>query len=192
MVLSITENTLIQEFFVSGFTHILPHGGDHVLFILGLFFLSRNLGVLLFQMTLFTVAHSITLGLSLYGYLSLPTAFIEIVIALSISFVAIENLLVRDRMKCWRPWIVFVFGLVHGLGFAHCFTQLPVISEFTLLEMISFNFGIECGQLAVIALAYAAVALWWKRDGYTKWVARPACMLIAMTGFVLAVERGFF
>ncbi len=84
---------VIPKFFAIGFTHILPYGLDHILFLLGLFFLTRSFGVLLFQMTLFTIANSLTLGLSLYGVVSLPTQIVKI---------AIEDLF-RDRLSRWRP-----------------------------------------------------------------------------------------
>lgn len=86
---------VIPKFLMIGFTHILPQGLDHILCILGLFFLSRSLPALLFQMTLFTLAHSLTLGLSIYGFVSVPTQVVEVAIALSIAFIAIENVFQR-------------------------------------------------------------------------------------------------
>ena len=103
-------------------THSLPQGLDHILFILGLFFLSRSFPALLFQMTLFTLAHSLTLGLSIYSVVSVPPQVVEVAIALSIAFIAIENLF-RDDLSRWRPAVVFCFGLIHGLGFAHSFSE---------------------------------------------------------------------
>lgn len=181
---------VIPKFFVIGFTHILPGGLDHILFILGLFFLTRSFGVLLFQMTLFTLAHSLTLGLSLYGFLSVPTTVVETAIALSIAFIATENLF-RDSISRWRPYVVFAFGLIHGLGFAHTFQENVVVQSDFLPALFSFNMGIEFGQLAVVALAYAAVAAWWKQDYYRKLIARPASLAIAASGLYWAFERSF-
>ena len=180
---------VIPTYFLSGFTHVLPDGLDHVLFILGLFFLSRSFPLLLLQMTLFTVAHSLTLGLSLYGVISLPVEWIEVAIALSITFVAVENLFAGNRLRAWRPWVVFVSGLVHGMGFAHSFAETPIPREDFLPALFSFNLGVEFGQLAVLGLAYAGVALVWKRDWYRSAVERPACVLMALAGLAMAAMR---
>jgi hypothetical protein len=184
-----TAGSVIPAYFSSGFRHILPEGVDHILFILGLFFLSRRFPVLLFQMTLFTLAHSLTLGLSLHGLISLPTQWVEVAIALSISFIAAENLFAKGRLHAWRPWIVFGFGLIHGLGFAHSFGEKPLAADQFLPAIFSFNLGIEIGQLTVIGLAFAVVGLWQKRDWYPHAIARPVSMLIALSGLGLAIDR---
>ncbi len=188
LVASVAE--VIPKYFGIGFSHVLPLGLDHILFILGLFFLTRDFSVLLFQMTLFTLAHSLTLGLALYGMISVPTAAVEVAIALSIAFIAVENLC-RDDMSRWRPWVVFGSGLIHGLGFAHTFEETTVAPVDFLPALFSFNLGIECGQLAVVGLAFAAVSLWWKRDFYRALIARPASAVIAVSGCYWAVERSF-
>ena len=179
---------VVPKFFVIGFTHILPGGLDHILFILGLFFLTRSFGVLLFQMTLFTLAHSLTLGLSLYGFLSVPTTVVEVSIALSIAFIGIENVY-SDRLSRWRPYVVFCFGLVHGLGFAHTFQEKLTDQSDFLPALFSFNMGIEFGQIAVVGIAYTAVAACWNRDWYRVAIARPASVAIAASGLYWAVER---
>ena len=181
-------SVVIPRFVELGFTHILPDGLDHILFILGLFFLGRSFESLLVQITVFTIAHSLTLGLSLYGLVSVPTRIVEVAIALSIAFIAIENLF-QDRLSRWRPLMVFLFGLVHGLGFAHTFEQTSVDRDDFLPALFSFNIGIELGQLAVVAIAFAAVALWWQRDWYCKAIARPVSAAIAIVGLYWAVER---
>ncbi|MDB6140301.1 MAG: Membrane protein [Verrucomicrobiaceae bacterium] len=179
---------IVPRFVGLGFTHILPGGLDHILFILGLFFMARDAASLILQVTLFTLAHSLTLGLSLHGIAVLPTQWVEVAIALSIAFIAIENLFM-DHLSRWRPFVVFAFGLVHGLGFAHTFQDEAVSAEAFLPALFSFNLGIELGQLAVIGLAFAAVAAWWQRDWYRTLIARPASALIAMAGLYWAVER---
>jgi hypothetical protein len=179
---------VIPKFFVIGFTHILPQGLDHILFILALFVMTRGVGVLMFQMTLFTLAHSLSLGLSTYGVVSAPASVVEIAIALSIAFIAIENLL-GDRLSRWRPAAIFFFGLIHGLGFAHSFQENLVASGDFLPALFSFNLGIEFGQLAVIGLAYAATAAWSNRNWYQPAVVRPVSMIIAASGFYWMVER---
>ena len=105
-----------RDFFL-GFTHILPNGLDHILFVLGLFLLSARLRSVLAQVSAFTVAHSITLALTLYGIVALPASVIEPLIALSIVYVACENLW-TSNLTPWRLGLVFAFGLLHGMGFA--------------------------------------------------------------------------
>ncbi|WP_147105459.1 HupE/UreJ family protein [Tateyamaria sp. syn59] len=140
-----------------GFDHILPKGLDHILFVLGLFFLSTRLAPLLWQVTAFTLAHTVTLALGALGIVKLPGSIVEPLIAASIVYVAIENIFARG-LNPWRPAIIFGFGLLHGLGFA------SVLGEFGLPEgqfipaLIGFNVGVEIGQLTVIALA--AILLW--------------------------------
>lgn len=185
-----TASAVIPEFFLIGFTHILPGGLDHILFILGLFFLTRSFTALLLQMTLFTLAHSLSMSLSIYGVLSVPTQAVEIAIALSIAFIAIENLF-HDHLSRWRSWMVFGFGLIHGLGFAHSFEQKLVASGDFLTALFSFNLGIELGQLAVVGIAYAVVAAWWNHERYRATIARPASAVIAASGLYWVVERSW-
>lgn len=179
---------VMPEFFAIGFRHILMDGWDHILFILGLFFLTRDLRVLLFQMTLFTMAHSLTLGLSLYGLVSLPPWLVEVAIALSIAFIAIENFF-SDKLSPWRPWMVSAFGLVHGLGFAHSFAENLVQPGLFLPALFSFNLGIEAGQIAIVGVASATVACCWNRGWYRKAVALPASAGLACLGILWAIER---
>lgn len=183
-----TASAVIPEFFLIGFTHILLDGLDHILFILGLFFLTRSFPVLLFQMTLFTLAHSLSLGLSIYGIVSVPTVVVEIAIALSIAFIAIENLF-YEHLSRWRSLMVFGSGLIHGLGFAHSFEQKLVASGDFLPALFSFNMGIELGQLAVVGIAYSVVAAWWNHERYCAAIARPASVVIAASGIYWAIER---
>ncbi len=172
-----------------GFAHILPLGLDHVLFVLGLFLLSTRLRPLIVQVTNFTIAHTITLGLSMAGVFSLPAAVVEPLIALSIVFIAAENWF-TDKLTPWRPYIVFGFGLVHGLGFAGVLRELGLEQSDFLLSLISFNVGVELGQLAVILAAYGLVGIWFgAKHWYRSVVVRPASALIALAGLFWFVER---
>lgn len=171
-----------------GFAHILPGGLDHILFILGLFFVARDLYTLLLQVTLFTVAHSLTLGLAMNGLLRVDNHWVEVAIGLSIAFIAVENLF-HQKLGRWRALMVFGFGLIHGLGFAHSFEETAVSSAVMLPALFSFNLGVELGQLAVVGMAYAVTAAWWNREWYVPRVAHPASVLIAVTGLYLAAER---
>ncbi len=190
LVAASSLRTVVPHYVGLGFTHILPGGLDHILFILGLFLLARDTFTLLVQVTLFTIAHSLTLGLSLVGWVSLPTQWVEVAIALSIAFIAVENLFC-DRLSKWRPWMVFGFGLVHGLGFAHTFQEHPLDVASLIPALFSFNVGIELGQLAVVGIAFALVAAWWRREDYARVISRPASAVIALVGMYWAIERSF-
>ena len=179
---------VIPRYVALGFSHIVPNGLDHILFILGLFFVVRDAFALLVQVTLFTLAHSLTLGLSMQGIVSLPTQWVEIAIALSITFIAAETLF-QGKLSRWRSWIVFGSGLVHGLGFAHAFQTSAVAPGDFLPALFSFNVGIELGQLCVVGVAFALMAAWWRRDWYCRAIARPASAMIALTGLYWALER---
>lgn len=175
-----------------GFTHILPEGTDHILFVLGLFFLSLRLKPVLLQVTTFTAAHSLTLGLSMFGAFSLSPKIVEPLIALSIVYVAVENIL-TDQFKPWRLAVVFSFGLLHGLGFAGALRDLRIPTTDFLTALISFNAGVELGQLSVILLAFAAVGLaFGQRPWYRGRVSVPASVLIGATGLFWMAQRVFF
>ncbi len=236
---------VVRDYLRLGFIHILPRGLDHILFVLGLFLLSRKLRLLLWQVTAFTLAHSITLALSVYGVISLSPVVVEPLIALSIAFVGIENVILAtaagsrkstpapgapgksERMlitnkvttrfsdspctpmanasfsrptvaarimtptlKPWRVLVVFLFGLLHGLGFAGVLTQLGLPRSEFVTALVSFNIGVELGQLAVITLAFAAV-FWLRRCDplYRRVVVIPGSLMIAVMGLYWFWER---
>ncbi len=178
-----------------GIGHILPAGLDHILFVLALFLTSTQLRALVIQISTFTVAHTVTLGLAAAGLISPPAALVEPVIAASIAFVAVENLFL-SRMPPWRPLVVFLFGLVHGLGFAGFFGELGLPRGQFVSGLVGFNVGVEIGQLSVVLLAYVAVRLlqrFWPAASCDAWyrsrVVWPLSLLIAVTGLWWAVER---
>ena len=180
---------VVLQYATLGFTHILPKGVDHILFVLGLYLLSMRWKPLLAQVTAFTIAHSITLGLSIYGIFSLPPSIVEPLIALSIAYVAIENVM-TSKLHPWRPVVVFAFGLLHGLGFAGVLQEIGLPRSEFVTALISFNVGVELGQLAVITLAFASTGLWlrnkkWYRRGFVV----PVSALIALIGLYWTAER---
>lgn len=184
-----TRTGVFSQYLVLGFTHILPKGLDHMLFVLGLFLLSTRLAPLLWQVTAFTLAHSITLALSVYGVIALSPAVVEPLIAASIVAVAVENLL-TDRLHAWRVFVVFAFGLLHGLGFAGVLTEIGLPREDFVTGLVAFNVGVEGGQLAVIALAFLAVGYGFRnKPWYRTRVVMPLSALIALTGAYWMVER---
>ena len=171
-----------------GFTHVLPEGLDHILFVLGLFLLSRSWKPVLTQVTAFTLAHSLTLGLAAAGMIKISASIVEPVIALSIAAIAIENIFHPEYTR-WRLVIVLVFGSIHGLGFASGLAEKPIPQDSFLLALTGFNLGVEGAQLAVIGLAYAAT-FWLKDEAkYRRFVVIPASALIALAGLRWAYER---
>jgi hydrogenase/urease accessory protein HupE len=178
------------QYFVLGFTHILPNGFDHVLFVVGIFLLTSRWRSIVAQVSTFTVAHSITLALTMYGIVSLPAKVVEPMIALSIAYVAIENLVVSE-LKPWRLALVFSFGLLHGMGFAGVLRDLGLPRPAFLTALVTFNVGVEAGQLSVIALAFVGCAYWQHRDrlAYRRFIVVPASFAIALTGLFWTIQR---
>lgn len=179
------------EYTVLGFEHIVPKGIDHILFVLGLFLLSVKLRPLLLQVTAFTLAHSITLGLTIYGVISLPPSIVEPLIALSIVAVGIENIFVKT-VKIRRIVVVFLFGLLHGMGFAGVLSQLGLPESDFVTALVFFNIGVEAGQLFVIAVAFLCVFWLLKNQQlYRQWVVIPVSALISLIGLYWTYERLF-
>lgn len=147
----------------AGFDHILPKGLDHILFVLGLFFLSTGLRPLLWQVSAFTLAHTVTLALGALGYVVIPANIVEPIIAASIVYVAVENI-VTNKLHRWRPVVIFVFGLLHGLGFASVLQEFGLPQGQFFPALIGFNIGVELGQLTVISIAFGLVWLAQKAD----------------------------
>jgi hypothetical protein len=171
-----------------GFRHIVPEGADHILFVLGLFFLGITWRKLLSQTSVFTVAHATTLFLSTYGIFSLPSRYVEPAIALSIAWIAIENV-VNPRLGPGRLAVVFAFGLVHGLGFASSLSDIPFPKRDFLIALLGFNFGVDFGQLFVIALAFIAVGWFRKKAWFRARIAIPCSIAIAAVGMFWAIQR---
>ncbi len=188
-VQSLSSTGVVGYYIKLGFTHILPLGFDHILFILGIFFLNPNLRSVLFQATAFTIAHSITLGLAASGMIHPLSSIIEPIIALSIAFIAIENMFITS-LKWWRILIVFGFGLVHGMGFAGALAEIGLPEKNFLSSIISFNVGVELGQITVILLANYILVNWIKNKGwYRSRFLIPASACIAVFALWLTYER---
>lgn len=180
----------IGSFLVLGVKHILT-GYDHLLFLLTLLMVGGSLRYLLKIVTAFTIAHSVTLSLAVLDIVTLPPRWVESGIALSIAYVAAENLWrSRDRVMRSRWLLTFAFGLIHGLGFAGILKEIELPASSLAISLISFNFGVELGQIAVVALAFAALTLLrrfsWE-SGLRRWVSASAVVL----GLFWFVERAF-
>lgn len=184
-----TVTDMVIDFVKIGFTHILPKGTDHILFVVGIFLLSTKLKPILTQVTSFTVAHTLTLGLGTLGYVNLPTNIVEPLIAASIVYVAVENIL-RPTLSPWRPVVVFCFGLLHGLGFAGILKEFGIPEGDFLAGLLSFNIGVELGQLTVIAICYLLVGIWFgNKPWYRRRIVIPGSLVIAAIGAFWFVQR---
>ncbi|WP_062763207.1 HupE/UreJ family protein [Falsirhodobacter sp. alg1] len=190
---SISPVKLFARFVVSGFEHIVPKGLDHILFVLGLFLFSLRIGPILAQVTAFTLAHTITLALASLKVISLPASVVEPLIAISIVYVAIENILSKNRgVSTARVAVVFCFGLLHGLGFASVLSDVGLPAGQFLVGLIGFNIGVEGGQLFVIVVALALLGLpFGNKPWYRDFIVIPASTAIALIGAWWAFERVF-
>ena len=180
---------VVREYVGAGFDHIVPDGLDHILFVFGLFLFSTRLRPLLWQITMFTVAHSITLALAMTGAIALPARVVEPLIALSIAYVGVENVWHRALHRS-RLALVFGFGLLHGLGFASMLSDFGMPANAFATALISFNIGVELGQLAVIALAFGLLGIWFGRKPYYRaLVVVPGSLLVGAIGAYWTWER---
>ena len=172
-----------------GYLHILPDGVDHILFVIGLCLLSNNIKTIAYQATAFTIAHSITLALSLKGVIAAPATIIEPVIALSIAFIAIENIMLQE-LKSWRVVIIFLFGLVHGMGFASSLNEIGLPRNQFLESVAAFNLGVELGQLTIILFAYGLlIRHFGQRRWYRPRIVFPLSVVIAVIAVFWTIER---
>ncbi|HLG39417.1 MAG TPA: HupE/UreJ family protein [Chitinophagaceae bacterium] len=172
-----------------GYKHILPLGLDHILFVVSLFLLSAKLKPLLWQSLTFTIAHSITLGLAMYNVIKLPAAIVEPLIALSIMYVALENVFIK-KLRTSRIAVVFLFGLIHGLGFAGALSNLGLPQNSYLVSLIMFNVGVELGQLTVILIAFMLVGKWFgQKVWYHKFIVTPLSLIIAAIALFWVIQR---
>ena len=186
-----SSNTVFWKYMIIGFQHIIPLGFDHILFITCVFFLNTDLKKVIIQASMFTLAHSITLGLAMYGIIKPLANIIEPLIAISIVFLAIENIF-SDKIKPWRLVMVFLFGMVHGMGFAGALSQMGMPQYAFATALISFNVGVEIGQLTIILLLYFLVAkIFSNKIWYRRRVVIPANVVIAIVAAYWTIERIF-
>lgn len=172
-----------------GVEHILT-GYDHLLFLAALLLPGGRLVTLLKIITAFTAAHSITLALAVLGVVTIPGRLVECVIAASIVWVALENVLLARAPS--RRWMVsFLFGLVHGFGFASTLATLGLPSRNLALALLGFNLGVEAGQMLVVAFLLPLL-LWVRRWQWEPRLVRAASLTVAAVGFAWFVERLFF
>ena len=175
-----------------GFQHIIPSGPDHILFVISLCLLSTKISTITWQASAFTIAHTITLALSMKNIIVVPPDLVEPIIALSICFVAVENLLITE-LKAWRVVIVFLFGLIHGMGFASALNEIGLPRNKFYTSVFSFNVGVELGQITIIVLVFALLIYrFGKKEWYRKYIVYPLSVIIAVIAAWWTIQRVFF
>lgn len=190
MPIYISPVEVFSSFIWLGITHIIPKGTDHILFMLGIYFIVQPMPSVIRQMSIFTLAHSITLFISTFSIISYIPYYIEIIIALSIFFLGIENILLKKPPK-YRWLIIFLFGLIHGLGFATSFRNALIayahnLEISTLLSsLLGFNIGIELAQLSIILAAYLLTLSLRRKPWYKKAILLPINCFISLSGIAL-------
>ena len=172
-----------------GFTHILPKGLDHILFVFGLLFLTPKFYPLLIQISIFTLAHTITLAISSLNIIDISTKIIEPLIAMSIIYVAVENFF-NTSLTRYRSIIIFIFGLLHGLGFASVLSSFGLPGTNFIWALVGFNIGVEIGQITIVLAFYAIFIYWIKtKNYYRKYISIPGSVIIAFFGSFWLIER---
>ncbi len=185
----VNHGQVFFDYLIIGFEHIIPMGIDHILFVLCIFFLNTNLKSIVWQASMFTLAHSITLGLAMYGIIQPPANIIEPLIALSIVLLALENIFFTT-VKPWRMALVFLFGLVHGMGFASALSDFGLPKNAFAIGLVAFNVGVELGQLSIILFMYFLVARTFSENTwYRKRIVIPVSLVIAFIAGFWTIER---
>ena len=185
------SGNVVWKYIGLGYRHIIPLGLDHILFILCVFFLNTNIKQIVLQASMFTLAHSITLGLAAYGIINPSATVVEPVIALSIVFLALENIY-SAKVKPWRMMMIFLFGLVHGMGFAGALSLLGLPRQAFAESLVSFNIGVELGQISIILIMYFVVAkIFSKKTWYRSRIVIPASLMIASVAAYWTIQRAF-
>jgi hydrogenase/urease accessory protein HupE len=187
------DNAPVHEvawyYFKLGFTHIIPEGFDHVLFIIGICLINTKLKSIIYQASAFTVAHTIALALSMKNIIVAPSPVIEPIIALSIVFVAMENI-VLSELKPWRIVLVFLFGLIHGLGFASSLNEIGLPPGKFFTSILMFNVGVEICQILIIAALFSFLIKPFKNKLWYRYrIVYPISICIALISSYWTIER---
>ena len=184
--------TLVDVFFdyiLAGFYHILPKGLDHILFVLGLLFLTPKILPLAMQISTFTIAHTITLATSALGIFTISGRVVEPLIALSIVYIAYENIF-KTRLTRYRIITIFVFGLLHGLGFASVLKTFGLPDNNFIWALIGFNLGVELGQITLVLVAFSILTPIFKtKKQFRIYVTIPGSMILGIFGLWWVLER---
>jgi len=186
-VLSATQR--FYQFTGIGFDHVIPLGWDHILFIVGMALSSLLWRKLLLLVTTFTLAHTLTLGLAMIGTIDVSAKIVEPLIAFSIAYVAIENLMTHQSIKR-KSIIVFLFGLIHGLGFASMLKEFKMAPDSFITTLIGFNVGVELAQLLIVLGVVSGLLILRRlKLNYRQLAVIPISIVIALIGIWWGVQR---
>ncbi len=186
---------IITRYIHSGIIHIVPYGLDHILFVIGLLAFSRSGHHLLLQISLFTVAHTLTLAAASLGWVQVSPSIVEPLIALSIAYIAVENLLRASsqpdpHLRLMRGGVVFAFGLLHGLGFASVLAEFGLPDSAFILSLISFNIGVEIGQLIIVVPIFIMLKIILSKPHHYRIIFQvPVSVVIAIIGLYWTMQR---
>lgn len=180
---------LIKQYIYIGFSHVIPLAFDHILFMLSLFLYASNIKSVIMQCSVFTVAHSLSLAFTALGFIATNVYIIEPLIAVTILYTAIENIISQKENKT-RIIIIFIFGIIHGLGFANALNEIGLPKENFLSALLFFNVGVELGQIMVILLAYLTIFKWFSdKVWYKTRIVYPLSSLIGCLAIYWTFER---
>ena len=184
-----TKADVFFDYVLAGFYHILPKGIDHILFVMGLLFLTPKIAPLVMQISVFTLAHTITLAMSSLELVNIAAGVVEPLIALSIVYIAYENIF-RPQLTKYRMITIFLFGLLHGLGFASVLKTFGLPDENLILALFGFNIGVELGQIAIVLLGFIILTNLFKGISlYRAYVTLPGSFIIGIFGLWWMLER---
>ena len=182
-------NSFIKYLFL-GIQHIIPKGLDHILFIIGLFLFSNLIRPLLLQVTMFTIAHTITLVIASLSLINVNASIVEPLIALSIVYIGVENIFKKYSNTKIRYYVIFLFGLLHGLGFALVLKDVGLDYSNLLINLVSFNIGVEIAQIFILFLLYLTIGLFFSKKKYYKIIFQiPLSLFISLIAIYWFVER---
>ena len=186
----LSSKTLVfLNYVISGIYHIVPLGYDHILFIVGLYLFSHQLSTLVVQVSVFTIAHSISLILASFGLINLPSSFVEPIIAASIIYIGLENYFVIGKSQ-YRALLIFGFGILHGLGFASVLNSLQLSKDGIVFPLVGFNIGVEIGQILILILCFSTFGYWFKaRAWYRTRIVKPLSGVIILMGCYWFISR---
>lgn len=180
--------TDLPAYLILGFKHILPKGLDHLLFVLGIFLAARTRRSLIAQISLFTLAHTFTLALATYRVIEPPIQIVEIAIATSILWIGLENIWFR-KQGALRYVLIAAFGLLHGMGFASALNGLELSPNNFLISLLSFNLGVELGQLTFIAILFLLLGCARGKSNYQQHIVLPSSLFISAVSAYWIIER---
>ena len=182
-------NSFIKYLFL-GIEHIIPKGLDHMFFIIGLFLFSNLIRPLLLQVTMFTIAHTITLVITSLSLITVNASIVEPLIALSIVYIGVENIFKKYSNTKIRYYVIFLFGLLHGLGFALVLKDVGLDYSNLLINLVSFNIGVEIAQIFILFLLFLTIGLFFSKKKYYKLIFQiPLSLFISLIAIYWFVER---